>query len=213
MRIISEILADIGYLLLLINCILLGKNIFKKTKEFKVFFIYNILMFIIQMITAVLFHHSMNNLFLSHFYFIGQFILLSYFYYLLVNEPFQRKIIRIVSPLSLFLVGIQFAFEPEIFFKLSLFEIFVMSLPIIIYATFHLYNLLTKEKRFYYITTGLIIYLFGSTAVFLTYKFSGTIDRLSTTKYIWIFNLCLYIVYQFFILKDLLSKESNGIKH
>jgi len=213
MRIISEILADIGYLLLLINCIILGKNILDKTKELKVFFVYNVLMFIIQMITAVLFYYSINNLFLSHFYFIGQFILVSYFYYLLIEESFQRKIICIISPLSLLLVGIQYAFESENFFKLNLFEIFMMSLPLIIYATFHLYNLLTKEKRFYYITTGLIIYLFGSTAVFLTYKFSASIDKLSTTKYIWLFNLCLYIVYQLFILKDLLSNKSNGIKY
>lgn len=213
MRIISEILADIGYLLLLINCIILGKNILNKTKELKVFFVYNVLMFIIQMITAVLFYYSINNLFLSHFYFIGQFILVSYFYYLLIEESFQRKIICIISPLSLLLVGIQYAFESENFFKLNLFEIFMMSLPLIIYATFHLYNLLTKEKRFYYITTGLIIYLFGSTAVFLTYKFSSSIDKLSTTKYIWLFNLCLYIVYQLFILKDLLSNKSNGIKY
>lgn len=213
MRIISEILADIGYLLLLINCIILGKNILNKTKELKVFFVYNVLMFIIQMITAVLFYYSINNLFLSHFYFIGQFILVSYFYYLLIEESFQRKIIYIVSPLSLLLVGIQYAFESENFFRLNLFEIFMMSLPLIIYATFHLYNLLTKEKRFYYITTGLIIYLFGSTAVFLTYKFSSSIDKLSTTKYIWHFNLCLYIVYQLFILKDLLSNKSNGIKY
>jgi hypothetical protein len=213
MRIISEILADIGYLLLLINCIILGKNILNKTKELKVFFVYNVLMFIIQMITAVLFYYSINNLFLSHYYFIGQFILVSYFYYLLIEESFQRKIICIVSPLSLLLVGIQYAFESENFFKLNLFEIFMMSLPLIIYATFHLYNLLTKEKRFYYITTGLIIYLFGSTAVFLTYKFSASIDKLCTTKYIWLFNLCLYIVYQLFILKDLLSNKSNGIKY
>lgn len=212
MRIVSEILADIGNILLLINCILLGKNIFNKTREFKVLFFYNLLMFIIQMITTILFHFSINNLFFSHFYFIGQFIVLSYFYYLLINVPFQRKIISIVSPLSLLLVGIQFALEPEIFLKLNLFEIFMMSLPLIVYATFHLYNLLTIEKRFYYFTTGLIIYLYGSTAVFLTYMLSTTISKSSATKYIWIFNLCLYIIYQLFILKDLLSKK-NGIKH
>lgn len=212
MRIVSEILADIGNILLLINCILLGKNIFNKTREFKVLFFYNLLMFIIQMITTILFYFSINNLFFSHFYFIGQFIVLSYFYYLLINVPFQRKIISIVSPLSLLLVGIQFALEPEIFLKLNLFEIFMMSLPLIVYATFHLYNLLTIEKRFYYFTTGLIIYLYGSTAVFLTYMLSTTISKSSATKYIWIFNLCLYIIYQLFILKDLLSKK-NGIKH
>lgn len=212
MRIVSEVLADIGNILLLINCILLGKNIFNKTREFKVLFFYNLLMFIIQMITTILFYFSINNLFFSHFYFIGQFIVLSYFYYLLINVPFQRKIISIVSPLSLLLVGIQFALEPEIFLKLNLFEIFMMSLPLIVYATFHLYNLLTIEKRFYYFTTGLIIYLYGSTAVFLTYMLSTTISKSSATKYIWIFNLCLYIIYQLFILKDLLSKK-NGIKH
>ena len=141
-KIVSEIFADIGYILLFINCILLGKNISKKTKPVKVFFIYNLLMLLIQMTSKVLFTLKMNNLFLSHFYFIFQFLILSYFYYILLEVPFQKRVVKIVSAITLFVLCIDYAWKPELFFSLNLLEIFVTSLPIVIYAAFHLYNLL-----------------------------------------------------------------------
>src|SRR5690606_29715709 len=137
--IISEIFADIGYVLLLINCILLAKNVTKKSKPFKVFFIYNLVMLLIQMISKVLFTLKMNNLFLSHFYFIFQFLILSYFYYILLDVAFQKRVVKIVSAITLLVLCIDYAWKPELFFSLNLLEIFVTSLPVVIYAAFHLY--------------------------------------------------------------------------
>ncbi|TDP61110.1 hypothetical protein BC748_0720 [Flavobacterium dankookense] len=204
---ISDIFANIGYLLELINCLLLLNGISKKSKEHKVFFVYCLLIFIIQIITKILFDLSLNNIFLSHFYFVTQFVLLSYFYYLLLNDTFQKKLIKIVTVVCLSLLGIQYAVYPSKFFTFNLFEIFIMSLPLMIYTTFHLYNLLNEKKYFYYINIGLLLYLFGSTVVFLSYRLLSLIATKEIINITWSLNIYMYVIYQLFILKELIPKK------
>jgi len=206
-KIVSEIFADIGYILLFINCILLGKNICRKTKPVKVFLIYNLVMLLVQMISKVLFTLKMNNLFLSHFYFIFQFLILSYFYYILLDVPFQKRVVKIVSAITLLVLCIDYAWKPELFFSLNLLEIFVTSLPVVIYAAFHLYNLLNKQHYFYYTTVGILIYLYGSTFLFLSYELIMIAIEKEAGVYTWFLNIFLYVVYQLFILKDLLKTK------
>ena len=206
-KLFAEIFADIGYLLQFINCLLLFKGISNKTTIHKIFFVYCFSMFIIQIVSKVLFELSINNIFLSHFYFVFQFILLSYFYYFLLNDRFQRKLIKIVSFGCLFLLGIQYTIYPSTFFTFNLFEIFIMTLPVMIYSTFHLYNLLNKEKYFYYINIGLLLYLFGSTIVFLSYRLLSMIASSEVTNIIWSLNIYMYVIYQLFILKELIPKK------
>jgi hypothetical protein len=78
-------------------------------------------------------------------------------------------------------------------------------LPLIIYATFHLYNLLNEKKQFYYINIGLLIYLFGSTIVFLTANLLLSLHYEKAFKEIYNLNVYLYVVYQLFILYDLMT--------
>ncbi|MBM6500080.1 hypothetical protein [Flavobacterium macrobrachii] len=208
-KIVSEIFADIGYILLFVNCVLLGKNICKKTKSVKIFFVYNLLMLFIQMTSKVMFTLKMNNLFLSHFYFIFQFLILSYFYYTLLDVPFQKKVVKIVSIITLLVLSINYAWKPELFFSLNLLEIFVTSLPVVIYAAFHLYNLLNKEHYFYYTTVGLLIYLYGSTFLFLSYELIMIAIEDVAGVYTWFLNIFLYVIYQLFILKDLLKTKRH----
>lgn len=207
-RILFEIFSNVGYILEFINCLLLLYGISKKSMEHKVFFVYCLSIFIIQMITNIFFFLSINNIFLSHFYFIIQFILLSYFYFLLLNDTFQRKIIKIVSVGCLSLLGIQYAIYPSKFFTFNLFEIFIMSLPLVVYATFHLYNLLNKKKYFYYINIGLLLYLFGSTIVFLSYRLLVIMASKEIANITWDINVYMYIIYQLFILKELIPKKT-----
>jgi hypothetical protein len=146
---------------------------------------------------------NFENLFLSHFYFGLQFLILSFFYYYLMKDHFQRKTIKISLIVCLAALGIQYALDWSLFFKFSLLEIFITSLPLIIFATFHLYNLLNEEKKYYYITTGLLIYLFGSTIVFLTANLLISLKSRIAFEQIYNLNVYLYVVYQLFILYDL----------
>lgn len=162
-------------------------------------------MFSVQIAAHILVKMHFENLFLSHFYFVLQFLLLSFFYYYLMKESFQRKTILIVLIVCLLLLVIQYSLDWSLFFKFSLFEIFITSLPLITYATFHLYNLLSEKKQFYYITIGLLIYLFGSTIVFLTANLLISLKSRIAFEQIYNLNVYLYVVYQLFILYDLKS--------
>ena len=83
---------------------------------------------------------------------------------------------------------------------------------LIVYATFHLYNLLNEKKEFYYITTGLLIYLFGSTIVFLVANLLISLKSKFLFEQIYNLNVYLYVVYQLFILYDLKSIVIPKIK-
>lgn len=162
-------------------------------------------MLLVQLASHIIVKMHFENLFLSHFYFVLQFLLLSFFYYYLMKESFQKKTILIALIVCSLLLVIQYSLDWSLFFKFSLFEIFITSLPLITYATFHLYNLLNEKKQFYYITTGLLIYLFGSTIVFLTANLLISLKSRIAFNQIYNLNVYLYVVYQLFILYDLKS--------
>ncbi|MEO8235630.1 MAG: hypothetical protein ABI549_09475 [Flavobacterium sp.] len=96
---------------------------------------------------------------------------------------------------------IQYIVDPNSFFEFNLFEIFITSFPIIIYSTFFLYNSLNEKKDFYYINLGILIYLFGSTVLFLVGNLVAKLDN-NLNDIPWILNSVLYIIYQLFILVE-----------
>lgn len=159
-------------------------------------------MFLVQLASHIMVKMHMENLLLSHFYFGFQFLILSFFYHSLFKEKLQRKVIVVLLILCTSLLVIQYSLDWDLFFKFNLFEIFITSLPLIIYATFHLYNLLNEKKEFYYINIGLLIYLFGSTVVFLTANLLLSLQTYDSFDIIYSLNVYLYVVYQLFILYD-----------
>lgn len=62
------------------------------------------------------------------------------------------------------------------FFEYSLLENYLTTLPIIVYATMHLYNNLGQKKEFYFANIGLLFYLFTSTFIFLLYELITIFD-------------------------------------
>ncbi|MGH2667366.1 hypothetical protein [Flavobacterium sp.] len=193
-----EIFADIGYVILAINLLLFSKGFSKFGKAFRIFTLYTGVMFIIQMVSWLLKYLSINNLFLSHFYFIIQFIILSFFYLTILKENFQKKIVKIGLLLGLSALGIQYMINVNVFLSFNLFEIFITSFLLIIYATFHFYNLLNEKREFYYINMGILIYLFGSTILFLAGNLVATLFS-KANRITWVLNALLYIIYQVFV--------------
>ena len=198
---LADILADIGYVLLLSNLVLFAKGFLSNGKAYKIFTIYSGIIFIIQILANILNHFSINNLYLSHFYFIIQFVFLSGFYREILIEKAQKTTVKIGLVLGLLALAIQYAIQPGLFFKFNLFEIFLTSFLIIIYATFHFYNLLNDRKEFYYLNMGILIYLFGSTALFLAGNLIASLSSRQNTL-TWTCNAFLYIIYQLFIFAE-----------
>lgn len=204
-----KIFANIGNLILICNLILFIKDFRFQNKEFKIFTFYLAIILSIQLGSKILVNLHYQNLYLSHFYFIGQFIMLSIFYKNLFKETFQKRIVNIGFISCLLLLGIQYGLNPSLFFKFNLFEIFITSFLLIIYAVFHFYNMLNSKKEFYYINMGILLYLFGSTILFLVGNLMTSLSP-KLNKFPWILNAILFIVYQVFIIIE--WKKSNSEK-
>jgi hypothetical protein len=206
-----DTLIYLGYFFLILNIIILLRYYSSHSRSLRIFTWYLIGILIIQITGFIFNRYSINNLFLSHFYFIFQFILLSLFYLSIVNIPTQRKIIKAGLSIGLFTLAAQYLSNSSIFWQFNLFEIFVTSFLVVIFSTFHLYNLLDGKKYLYYITLGVLIYLFSSTILFLAgnlvAKLSSSINTIT-----WFLNALLYVVYQILVLVELkkiyLSKYS-----
>ena len=194
----SDKLANIGNLVLLINLILYGKYLFKLNKAFKIYTFYLLFILLVQTYSFVLASQNKNNLFLSHFYFVGQFILLSYFYLEILKFKTQQLTVKIGFVICLLILAAQYSLDFTLINKFNLFEIFITSFLIIIYSVFYLYNLLNEKKQFYYINIGLLLYLFGSTILFLVGNLTIILSPKINT-FTWMLNSSLYIVYQVFI--------------
>lgn len=194
-------LVNLGYVLLLFTFILYALRFSKENSAYKIFTIYLFVIICIQASAKILFLTGRNNLILSHAYFIGQFIMLSIFYFKLVKDQFQIKTIKIGFVLVLLTLAIQYYLRPELFFKFNLYEIFITSFLLIIYATFHFYNLLDEKREFYFINMGILLYLFGSTILFLvgnlTTQFSSKVQMIT-----WKLNAAFYVFYLFFLLYE-----------
>lgn len=205
----NQILAYIGYFILLVNFILFVRYYSNQSNAYKVFTFYLGLIVGIQIFSEILIQQKTNNLFLSHFYFVGQFILLSFFYFSLLGKvQVQRKIIKGGLVLGMLILAVQYYSDPSLFFKFNLVEIFITSFVLIIFSTFHFYNLLNEKKEFYYINIGILMYLFGSTVLFFVGNLMASLSPV-INKIPWIMNSVLYIIYQIFISIEWYKSYSN----
>ncbi len=189
----------IGNLLFLTNAILYFRSLYKNIKAPKIFALYLFLCSINQIVSLVLLELTKNNIFLSHFYFIIQFILLSFFYRELFENRNLKRTIIIILITIITIILLQYYFDPYQFYKFNLFEILLTSLPLIMYSIIHFYNLLGKEKRFFYINSGILLYLSGSTLLFVAGNYVVSSNSI-LNKSIWIINSVLFVIYQVLIL-------------
>ena len=189
-----NLLANVSHIMLFMNIVLFFMGFAKNGKAHKIFAIYLLIIFIGEITSEIMIYRKYQNISLSHYYFILQFIFLSLFYLEILTVPIQKKIIKIGLIVIPIVLSIQYLLNPKLIFIFNLFEVFVCSLSIVVYATFHFFNMLSQQKKYYYINVGILIYLFGSTIIFLAGNvmiISGKyIGRLLVT-----INVILYLVY------------------
>ncbi|MGK0430764.1 MAG: hypothetical protein ACJARX_002443, partial [Psychroserpens sp.] len=165
------------------------------------FTVYIIAIFIVQFSATILAIYEKNNLYLSHFYFIIQFICLSLFFKALFIKT-QKKIVNFLLILILGLLGIQYYTTPDLFYQFNNLEIFITSVPLIVYSIIHLYNSLNKPPRYMYINAGILIYITTSTLIYILGNFLATQDNNIAVTNIWFLNKVLYIVYMLLIMLE-----------
>jgi hypothetical protein len=198
---IDDFFEYLGLLLLIINSCLYIRSYktHKSSVAFKYFTVYLCCICIIQVIGHVYAYFEENNLYLSHFYFIIQFVSLSLFFKALFTN-IQKKIVNFLLILVLVILGIQYYTTPDLFYQFNNLEIFITSVPLIVYSIIHMYNSLNKSPRYMYINAGVLIYITTSTLIYILGNFLATlIDNIAVTN-IWFLNKVLYAVYMLLIM-------------
>jgi hypothetical protein len=190
---IYNTISNISKLVLFINVILYFKSYRKNSIAFKVFTNYLLFILIIQLITSYMRWYKLNNLYFSHFYFVGQFIFLSLFYLFLEKKNVFKKGIKTILFLVLILIGIYYVIYPKDFFIYNTLEIITTSIPLIVYSFYFFIKKIDSEnKKFIYLNSGFFLYISCSTLLFVT----GNIENSSLKMIVWYSNVSLYLVYQ-----------------
>ncbi|WP_231891035.1 hypothetical protein [Flavobacterium succinicans] len=185
----------------MLNLSLYAISFFKKEKVNGFFLLYLLFATIMQLSMEALYHLHKNNLFLMNLFFIGQMFLMGLFYGSLTCLKVQKRIIYSTTALVLSGIGIQSWLDYEQFFQYNLFVIVITNLSVIVFAVFHLYNMLTTVKKYYYFTIGLIIYLLASTMVFVVGNINAKLNN-EVKFMLWTFNSILVVLYYLFILYE-----------
>ncbi len=189
----------IGYLILGINLIVyLLKKDKNKEQSYTVFISYLFVLVSIQIAHEYVQKHTegSNNLFLTHYYFILQNILLSYFYYLIIDNKKIKKLIKIVTPVVLSSLIIQYLIYPELYYVFNVYEIFICIIPLVFYALIHLFQTLgSSNKNYIYFTSGILLYFLPSALIFSSGNLMPSLPA-NVNRIIWHANVILIAVFQ-----------------
>ncbi len=166
-------------------------------KVFKIFTTYLVVMCLIQLITLFvgkIMHKP--NLFLSHFYFITQFILLSFFY----AELLRNKLLLYFCLPVLGFLTYQYIEDPSLFYRYNAIGISITQGVLIIYSIIYLYRCLLGQNLFLIINVGLFLYLISSTLIFASGNLIFNLDISESMNYLLInTNRILYFLFQILI--------------
>jgi len=191
------ILAFVGTLILLTNAILYSFKIKGKSPAYRNFTAFLILVALVELsslFVAKVLHQ--NNLFLSHFYFLFQFVVLSLFYAELLKSTWVKLIVIPV----LAMVAYQFVIDPELFFRYNSIGASVMQSIIIIYSLIFFYRSISGTSEFLIVNIGIFLYLLSSALIFVSGNVVLDLDISEDTRFLLInVNRVLILVFQILI--------------
>ncbi len=196
-------LVDFSLILLAIN-VLLGFKIKKLRPELKWFEIYLIFGFIVQVWMRYLAASGTNNLFLTHTYTAGEFILLSLFFREIFSKDilFNRYFIPFIFLIIAAIIGNILLFEPLTIFSGN--SKTLTQVIIITYTIVWFFRRLNHEIKEDYlllnrINAAMLVYYAGSLLIFMSMRYFDETMNISTI-YLLMFNVLLYIVFLFLVL-------------
>lgn len=203
----------IGLLFLLINAILFFYSRKGKDKVYLYLMLYLMIQFVVELccnIIGILYPNE--NFFLSHYYFIIQFILLSFFFSNVLLNLFLKKLVYVNLILVLLSLGFQYAETPSLYWKFNNYEIGVTSLLLIFYSIIYFYENISNTYIYHYFCMGLTFYLTSSCLIFLTGNTQLVFSTEPVYLDIWIFNSLFFILFQILIFKEWKILKSNSVE-
>lgn len=194
---IYELLYNSANYLLAFNILLFLKTVVRE-KIFIIFFCYLLTVGVIQFYSTYLFNKRINNIWLSHYYFISQFLFLSFFYYYLLKKRKIRIVIGGIIIFTMVVFTFQYLIEDHLFEKYNSLGIFFTQVVISSYAVIYFLNTLTKEKSYSYINSGIFIYMLTSSLIFAAGNLLVDTGP-SLYMYFWVLNAFFCLLYQILI--------------
>lgn len=184
----------LGLLFVNVELYLRSHNLFSKVMAYNILFIYIVLNLINSLVIEYLYHNRIENLYLSNFYLIFQFILFTYFYLHLFKNKKQKIYVKTLFIIVMTILVIQYLLNPLGFFYFNLLEVFLTTLPLITYSIIHLYNSLVTKGNFLYINAAILIYLSASTLIFFLGNYLRGISK-DDANNIWLILKILYSIF------------------
>ena len=149
---------------------------------------------------------GINNLFVGHYHFGLQFIILSLFYRSLFLQKQKKMVVVIIAVVFTVLFG-YYIINPEMYVEFNLIDVFITTVPLIFFSILYLYNTLTKPEKHFVLNAALLMYLSTSALLFFlgTYIHAeGELLGLSidTAFNIWIINNTIYLIFLIFLIVE-----------
>ncbi len=204
-------LSVFSLLLLFVNAILFLLKVKTNNRVYKVVATYLTVLFFVELFCNIIgYLKPGENSFLSHFYFNSQFLLLSLFFYQLFDDESLKKVVLLCYLLITSIIIIGYIVDFNSFWEFNLFEIVSTSSILVLYVLIHLFDTLNKEKIYFFLCIGLILYLICSSLIFISGNYQLVFIEDPYID-IWIFNTLFYILYQILIFKEwLFMKKVNA---
>lgn len=187
------------YLLIVAVVLFFTYSYFRKRSVSTLYFVsYIWAMLLTNLLSSISNRLGFSNLYLSHFYFWIQFVIISLLFRSILVGRISKKIITYVLGVVPVILLIQYVRIPGIFFKMNPLEVLLCSLPLCTYAIFYLFQLLEeRSKKWLFFSTGLFIYLMCSSIVFVGANFFN--EKFAKMpfwgKNFWIINNFVYMLY------------------
>lgn len=195
-----KILSNLTIYFSLFYPLLYIKGFSKYNKAFKIFTIYLVCIGIIQISSQIAISiFKGSNLYLSHFYFISQFILLSFFYFQLL----KYRWIFMITGLILGIVIFQFINDPGIFYRYNPLGMTITQGILVVYSLLYFYKSLSGKSEFLIVNVGVFFYMLSSALIFASGNlvFDANISE-SFTEVLIRSNLILFLVFQILIITE-----------
>ncbi len=150
--------------------------------------------------------YGINNFFLVHILTLGEMILLSFFYYLIIDKRLKiKRLVLYFLPIFSLLIILNSIFREPITAWNSTAKTFTQGI-LIIYAIVYFYDLSTREilvnvkiKSLHLINSAILLYYAGSLFIFMFAKV--VMKEIGTMQDVfWVFNAILYFVFCILIL-------------
>ena len=177
----------------------------KKTKDkaYLMFCFYLIIVGLIDAIAGTFAFFKKYNLFLTHYYFVAEFITLSLFFRELVTFK-QRKLVNILIVSVSFVLLSLFTLSVFGYYNLKPFDplqVIICALPLLIFSMIHLYNSMSTSLKFIYVAVGVLFYKTISVLIFMLLNFANMNDYFDGfSGLLWDLNRVCLIIYFVLIL-------------